>query len=128
MTTFVINGRGWGHGVGMPQWGAYGYAQHGVTYDKILAHYYPGTTLAAGAGREDQGAAASIRRGTIVVSSPDPFYVDRRRRRPARSRRRQLPADSALKVKLDPDAAAAGAARAAPLRRRAEPRSGSAHP
>ena len=46
VTTFVITGHGWGHGVGMAQWGAYGYAKHGVTYDKILAHYYPGTTLA----------------------------------------------------------------------------------
>ena len=26
---FVISGRGWGHGVGMAQWGAYGYAQQG---------------------------------------------------------------------------------------------------
>ena len=43
--TFVISGRGWGHGVGLAQWGAYGYAQHGLTYDKILAHYYTGTTL-----------------------------------------------------------------------------------
>ena len=42
---FVITGHGWGHGVGMSQWGAYGYAQHGFTYDKILAHYYPGTEL-----------------------------------------------------------------------------------
>ena len=47
VTTFVISGRGWGHGVGMSQWGAYGYAKHGWTYDKILAHYYPGTTRAA---------------------------------------------------------------------------------
>jgi stage II sporulation protein D len=46
VTTFVITGHGWGHGVGMAQWGAYGYAKHGVTYGKILAHYYPGTTLA----------------------------------------------------------------------------------
>ena len=30
----------------MAQWGAYGYAKHGVAYDKILAHYYPGTSLA----------------------------------------------------------------------------------
>ena len=29
----------------MSQWGAYGYAQHGWTYDRILAHYYSGTTL-----------------------------------------------------------------------------------
>ena len=42
---FVISGRGWGHGVGMAQWGAYGYAQQGYSYDEILAHYYKGTTL-----------------------------------------------------------------------------------
>jgi stage II sporulation protein D len=39
-------GHGYGHGIGMSQWGAYGYAQHGLTYDRILAHYYPGTELA----------------------------------------------------------------------------------
>ena len=43
--TFVISGRGWGHGVGMAQWGAYGFAKQGATYDEILAHYYRGTTL-----------------------------------------------------------------------------------
>ena len=42
---FTIRGAGFGHGVGMSQYGAYGYAQHGVTYDRILAHYYKGTTL-----------------------------------------------------------------------------------
>jgi stage II sporulation protein D len=41
----VFNGHGWGHGVGMSQYGAYGYAQHGSTYEQILDHYYPGTTL-----------------------------------------------------------------------------------
>ena len=41
----VFNGHGWGHGVGMSQYGAEGYALHGSTYDAILAHYYPGTTL-----------------------------------------------------------------------------------
>ena len=44
---FVFSGHGWGHGVGMSQYGAYGYAQHGATFDQILAHYYPGTTLAS---------------------------------------------------------------------------------
>jgi stage II sporulation protein D len=44
-TTFVVRGRGWGHGVGMGQWGAYGQARRGVKYKKILAHYYPGTKL-----------------------------------------------------------------------------------
>jgi stage II sporulation protein D len=43
--TFVIKGRGWGHGVGLSQYGAYGLALKGTGYDKILAHYYPGTSL-----------------------------------------------------------------------------------
>jgi SpoIID/LytB domain protein len=43
--TFMISGHGWGHGVGMAQYGAYGYAQHGFTYDQIVAHYFPGTQL-----------------------------------------------------------------------------------
>ncbi|HEX5450106.1 MAG TPA: SpoIID/LytB domain-containing protein [Gaiellaceae bacterium] len=42
---FVLTGHGWGHGIGMSQWGAYGYAKHGWTFDKILAHYYVGTSL-----------------------------------------------------------------------------------
>ena len=41
----VFSGHGWGHGLGLSQWGAYGYAKHGWTYDQILAHYYSGTTL-----------------------------------------------------------------------------------
>src|SRR5215210_3803862 len=40
-----ISGRGWGHGVGMSQWGALGFARRGSAYPAILAHYYRGTTL-----------------------------------------------------------------------------------
>jgi stage II sporulation protein D len=43
--TLVIAGAGDGHGVGMSQEGALGYAQHGYGYQAILAHYYTGTTL-----------------------------------------------------------------------------------
>jgi stage II sporulation protein D len=43
---FLIQGRGWGHGVGMSQWGAEGFALHGWDCRRILAHYYPGTQLA----------------------------------------------------------------------------------
>jgi stage II sporulation protein D len=43
----AVSGHGWGHGLGMSQWGAYGYAKHGWTYDRILAHYYLGTSLGA---------------------------------------------------------------------------------
>jgi stage II sporulation protein D len=41
----VISGAGYGHGVGMSQWGAYGYAKHGLDYTAILAHYYSGTSI-----------------------------------------------------------------------------------
>jgi stage II sporulation protein D len=44
-TALVVTGHGWGHGVGMSQWGAYGYALHGWKYRRILSHYYPGTTM-----------------------------------------------------------------------------------
>ncbi|HEY2162210.1 MAG TPA: SpoIID/LytB domain-containing protein [Solirubrobacteraceae bacterium] len=40
-----IRGGGYGHGVGMSQYGAYGYALHGADYPTILAHYYTGTAL-----------------------------------------------------------------------------------
>lgn len=38
----VVTGRGWGHGVGMVQWGAYGKARRGLSTDDILAFYYGG--------------------------------------------------------------------------------------
>ena len=42
----VIDGRGWGHGIGMSQYGAYGYAlREGRDHRFILEHYYTGTTL-----------------------------------------------------------------------------------
>ncbi len=43
--TFVFSGEGWGHGVGMSQYGAKGMAEAGFTYDEILTHYYTGTHL-----------------------------------------------------------------------------------
>ncbi len=44
-TELVISGGGYGHGVGMSQEGALGYAEHGFGYEAILAHYYTGTAL-----------------------------------------------------------------------------------
>src|SRR3954452_13960125 len=41
----VITGHGFGHGIGMSQYGALGFAQHGVGYRDILAHYYEDTSL-----------------------------------------------------------------------------------
>jgi len=42
---FEFRGNGWGHGVGMCQWGARGMSERGFDYRKILEHYYPGTRL-----------------------------------------------------------------------------------
>jgi stage II sporulation protein D len=43
--SFLINGRGYGHGLGMSQWGAYSLATQNKTYKEILMHYFQGTTL-----------------------------------------------------------------------------------
>ncbi|HVT00176.1 MAG TPA: SpoIID/LytB domain-containing protein [Solirubrobacterales bacterium] len=43
--SWVVHGHGFGHGVGMSAYGAYGYALHGKGYKFILGHYYPGTSL-----------------------------------------------------------------------------------
>ncbi|WP_084436034.1 SpoIID/LytB domain-containing protein [Aldersonia kunmingensis] len=45
-TVFTITGRGNGHGRGMGQWGAFGYAKEGWSAERILGHYYGGTQLA----------------------------------------------------------------------------------
>lgn len=72
--TFVITGRGWGHGVGMAQWGAYGLAQQGAGYEDILAHYYRGTTL----GPADVSRVRVVLaqgRPRLTISSQAPFTV-----------------------------------------------------
>jgi stage II sporulation protein D len=46
-TKLTITGAGFGHGIGMSQYGTYGYALHLKSYDFILGHYYTGTTLGA---------------------------------------------------------------------------------
>ncbi len=42
---WIFYGRGWGHGLGMCQTGAYGMALEGSTFQQILQHYYPGMNL-----------------------------------------------------------------------------------
>jgi SpoIID/LytB domain protein len=44
-TDLSISGAGYGHGVGMSQEGARGYAEHGFSYQQILAHYYTDTAI-----------------------------------------------------------------------------------
>jgi stage II sporulation protein D len=44
-TTLRFTGRGWGHGVGLCQEGAWGQARAGYGFEEILRHYYPGCEL-----------------------------------------------------------------------------------
>ncbi|KAA0550009.1 SpoIID/LytB domain-containing protein [Bacillus sp. BGMRC 2118] len=43
--TYTMKGRGYGHGVGMSQWGASIMGQKGKSYEEIIQHYFPGTTI-----------------------------------------------------------------------------------
>lgn len=45
VSKFTFTGRGWGHGVGMCQVGAYGLARAGMSYEKILKHFYTGVSV-----------------------------------------------------------------------------------
>ncbi len=45
VVSYTFTGRGWGHGVGMCQYGAFGLAKMGVKYDQIIKHYYTGVDL-----------------------------------------------------------------------------------
>jgi SpoIID/LytB domain protein len=71
---FFVSGHGWGHGVGMAQYGAYGYALHGWTYDQIVAHYYPGTEL-GDAPLKRVRVLLSPAAKSVVISSKAPFSV-----------------------------------------------------
>src|SRR6478735_10512693 len=87
-TVFLLDGRGWGHGVGMSQWGAEGYARHGFGYRQILAHYYPRTHIGIADPRQVRVLLAE-RQDAVRIGSSAPFVVvDAKRRKlhlPARS-------------------------------------------
>jgi stage II sporulation protein D len=71
---FVVSGRGWGHGVGMSQYGALGQATEGRTYDEILSHYYSGTELGRSGKKEVRVLLAEGRRA-VTISSTVPFTI-----------------------------------------------------
>ncbi len=73
-TTFVVSGRGWGHGVGMSQYGALGLANAGRGYAEILAHYYTGTELSPAPVSKVRVLVAEAK-PTVTVSSAAPFRV-----------------------------------------------------
>jgi stage II sporulation protein D len=71
---FVLSGRGWGHGVGMSQYGAHGMANAGYSYDEILAHYYTGTTIGRAPTKEVRVLLAEGRRA-VTLASAAPFRI-----------------------------------------------------
>ncbi len=60
-TVHIVRGGGFGHGVGMSQYGAYGYAQHGRGYETIVKHYYQGAELSRASRRPTRVLLAASR-------------------------------------------------------------------
>ena len=85
-TVFLLDGRGWGHGVGLSQWGAEGYARHGFGYRQILSHYYPHTHVGI-ANPRDVRVLLVEHSDAIRIGSSSPFVVV-----DAKGRRLHLPA------------------------------------
>ena len=70
-SSLTIVGHGWGHGRGMGQYGALGYAQQGWTYQQILAHYYQGTSTGNTAVTSIQVSLTELYGATsVAVSAP----------------------------------------------------------
>lgn len=68
-----VDGRGWGHGIGMSQWGAQGAALKGLTAGQILGFYYPGTTsgtVGNGTVEVALSALALVPTSTVTLWAP----------------------------------------------------------
>jgi stage II sporulation protein D len=83
----VITGHGFGHGVGLSQWGAEQRARAGQSYDRILAFYYPGTVLATVPTATTNVRVLISEQQQLRLASTSPFTV-----RDPGGRRVELPA------------------------------------
>jgi len=75
----VVWGRGWGHGIGMSQWGAFGLASgfkvdHPYTHEEILGHYYTGTTVTT-RPTSSVGILLASGRASVRIGSANAFKV-----------------------------------------------------
>jgi stage II sporulation protein D len=86
---FTIRGAGFGHGVGMSQYGALGFAQHGAGYRSILRHYYTGTDIGhvergrvvrvlLQSARGNAAVTGATRAGARRLQSTRTYYLRRR--------------------------------------------------
>ena len=73
-TTFLLSGHGWGHGIGLSQYGAYGYAQHGWGYKQIVLHYFHGTALGT-APVTTLRVLVAEKQKSVAIASAAPFKV-----------------------------------------------------
>ena len=74
-TGFVVHGRGYGHGVGMSQYGAKGLADQGKSYKEILETYYTGLRPSHWHGSRSMRVAISQSRDSVAVSGDGTFGV-----------------------------------------------------
>lgn len=72
--TFAVNGEGYGHGVGMSQWGARGMAEQGHSAAAILGHYYQGTTVTGGGESDDVRVLVGIH-GSFTLTTGGPGTI-----------------------------------------------------
>jgi len=83
---FFIRGGGFGHGIGMSQYGSYGYAEHGANYVWIPGHYFQGTKL----GKTNPNRTVRVLLATHTAGSrarPAPATRSLTRASPTRSAR-----------------------------------------
>lgn len=96
--SFIFNGKGFGHGLGLCQEGARGAARAGLGFDRILMHYFPGTRI-AGADRISSARIETdlVRVGHLQSPPAESFSSDHFRLRVARGGLNRSP-ESALRL------------------------------
>jgi stage II sporulation protein D len=92
--TFQIDGGGDGHGIGMSQYGAYGYALHGKSYRFILGHYYKGTRI----GTTNPLQIVRVLLATGSASFAGATYAPHKKLNPNRTYTVQALADGTLRL------------------------------
>ncbi len=98
--TFVLTGRGWGHGVGFSQCGAIGYGKHGWSYGQILRHYYQGTQIST-APEIRVRVLISDGRQSVRISSKSAFRVKDAKGKTYPLTTTSVELTTALKVKVE---------------------------
>jgi len=71
--TIIIEGHGWGHGIGMSQWGAIRQAEAGKSYKDILNSYYTGITYGSYPSSSPVRVTLATSQSSIKVTSSQPF-------------------------------------------------------